>query len=52
MTTAPSEEAPRVTLPREYNAAVDLIERNLAAGRAGKLAFRDDRLWQVFGFAK
>jgi len=26
----------------EYNAAVDLIERNLAAGRGGKVAFVDD----------
>jgi acyl-coenzyme A synthetase/AMP-(fatty) acid ligase len=34
--------APRIELPRRYNAAVDLIERNLAAGRAGKIAFRDD----------
>jgi benzoate-CoA ligase len=30
-------------LPRHYNAAVDLIERNLAAGRAEKTAFADDR---------
>ena len=29
-------------LPREYNAAVDLIGRNLAAGRAGKIAYIDD----------
>jgi len=29
-------------LPREYNAAVDLIGRNLAAGRGGKLAYVDD----------
>jgi len=29
-------------LPRDYNAAVDLIGRNLAAGRAGKVAIRDD----------
>jgi benzoate-CoA ligase len=29
--------------PRRYNAAVDLIGRNLAAGRAGKIAVRDDR---------
>src|SRR6266516_3277908 len=25
-----------------YNAAVDLVERNLAAGRGGKMAFIDD----------
>jgi len=29
-------------LPRDYNAAVDLVGRNLAAGRAGKLAYVDD----------
>jgi benzoate-CoA ligase len=29
-------------IPREYNVAVDLIERNLAAGRGGKLAYVDD----------
>ena len=30
-------------LPREYNAAVDLVGRNLAAGRGGKVAFVDDQ---------
>ena len=29
-------------LPREYNAAVDLLERNLNAGRGAKTAFIDD----------
>jgi benzoate-CoA ligase len=29
-------------LPRDYNAAVDLVGRNLAAGRAGKVAYIDD----------
>ncbi len=33
---------PLITVPRDYNAAHDLIERNLAAGRADKLAFIDD----------
>ena len=33
---------PRVKIPRDYNAAHDLIERNLAAGRAGKTAYIDD----------
>ena len=28
--------------PRDYNAAVDLIERNLAAGRGSKVAYIDD----------
>ena len=31
-----------MTVPRAYNAAVDLVERNLAAARGGKLAFIDD----------
>ena len=38
-----AQEAPRITLPRDYNAAVDLIDRNLKAGRGEKIAFRDDR---------
>jgi benzoate-CoA ligase len=29
-------------LPRTYNAAVDLVERNLAAGRGAKTAYLDD----------
>src|SRR5438477_2973346 len=29
-------------VPREYNAAVDLVGRNLAAGRGGKIAYIDD----------
>jgi len=33
---------PRVEIPRQYNAAHDLIERNLRAGRAGKTAYIDD----------
>ena len=33
---------PQVTIPRDYNAAFDLIERNLRAGRADKIAFIDD----------
>jgi benzoate-CoA ligase len=36
-------EPPQISLPREYNAAVDLVERNLKAGRGGKLAYIDDR---------
>jgi acyl-CoA synthetase (AMP-forming)/AMP-acid ligase II len=38
-----STRPPRITIPREYNAAHDLIERNLAAGRGGKIAYIDDR---------
>ena len=34
---------PEVKIPRSYNAAHDLIERNLEAGRRDKLAFIDDR---------
>jgi benzoate-CoA ligase len=32
---------PRVDIPRDYNAAVDLIERNLRAGRSDKTAYID-----------
>ena len=37
-----SVSPPRITIPREYNAAHDLIERNLRAGRSDKVAFIDD----------
>ena len=37
-----SVSPPRVDIPREYNAADDLIGRNLDAGRAAKLAYIDD----------
>ena len=40
---------PRVEIPRDYNAAHDLIERNLGAGRAGKTAFIDDHGAYTFG---
>ena len=33
---------PRITIPRDYNAAHDLVERNLRAGRSDKTAFIDD----------
>jgi benzoate-CoA ligase len=33
---------PRIEIPRYYNAAHDLIERNLRAGRADKAAYIDD----------
>ena len=33
---------PLIDIPREYNAAYDLVERNLAAGRGRKLAYIDD----------
>lgn len=35
-------DAPDITLPRDYNAAADLIGRNLQAGRGDKAAFIDD----------
>ncbi len=34
---------PSVVIPRDYNAATDFIDRHLAEGRGGKVAFRDDR---------
>jgi benzoate-CoA ligase len=33
---------PRIDIPGDYNAAHDLIERNLRAGRGAKLAYIDD----------
>ncbi|HYA66055.1 MAG TPA: benzoate-CoA ligase family protein [Burkholderiaceae bacterium] len=38
-----SVSPPLVQVPRDFNAAHDLIERNLAGGRAAKLAYIDDR---------
>jgi benzoate-CoA ligase len=38
-----ASEAPQITIPRDYNAAVDLIERNIKAGRFAKIAYHDDR---------
>jgi benzoate-CoA ligase len=40
---------PSVEVPDGYNAAHDLIERNLAAGRAGKVAFIDDAGVYTYG---
>jgi benzoate-CoA ligase len=37
-----SQVPPRIEVPRRYNAAFDLIERNLRAGRGSKLAYIDD----------
>ena len=34
---------PRIVVPHPYNAAHDLVERNLQAGRGGRLAYIDDR---------
>ncbi|MGE5283754.1 MAG: benzoate-CoA ligase family protein [Actinomycetota bacterium] len=38
----PRDSPPSVEVPREYNAAHDLIGRNLAAGRGSKIAYIDD----------
>jgi benzoate-CoA ligase len=38
----PSQSPPRLKIPRNYNAAYDLIARNLHAGVAEKIAFIDD----------
>jgi benzoate-CoA ligase len=40
---ATAGDAPQIAIPRDYNAAVDLIDRNLATGRGDKPAFIDDR---------
>ncbi len=37
-----STTPPRVHVPRDYNAAVDLVDRHLAEGRGDKVAFVDD----------
>jgi benzoate-CoA ligase len=37
-----SVSPPAIEVPRRYNAAHDLIERNLAAGRGDKVAYVDD----------
>ena len=37
-----SSTPPKVEFPRQYNAAFDLIARNLQAGRVNKIAFIDD----------
>jgi benzoate-CoA ligase family protein len=40
---ATAEPAPLAMVPRQYNFAADILERNLAAGRGGKAAFIDGR---------
>jgi benzoate-CoA ligase len=40
---------PRISIPRDYNAAYDLIERNLRAGRADKPVFIDDAGSHTYG---
>ena len=43
------ESPPRIDIPRDYNAAHDLIERNLQAGRSGKTAYIDDNGSYTYG---
>ncbi len=40
---------PLVSIPREYNAAYDLLESNLRAGRASKTAYIDDHGTYTYG---
>jgi benzoate-CoA ligase len=44
-----SVRPPIIRIPRVYNVAEDLIERNLAAGRADKVAYIDDRGRYTYG---
>ena len=44
-----SVSPPIISIPRQYNAAHDLIERNLAAGRAAKVAYIDDAGSYTYG---
>ena len=44
-----SVSPPIISISRDYNAAHDLIERNLAAGRAGKVAYIDDSGRYTYG---
>jgi benzoate-CoA ligase len=44
-----SVDRPEIAIPRDFNAAADLIDRNLAAGRAGATAFLDDRGSLTYG---
>lgn len=44
-----STSPPHITIPRPYNAAQDLLERNLCAGRADKPAFIDDSRSITYG---
>jgi benzoate-CoA ligase len=45
----PSQRPPRLHVPRNYNAAHDLIQRNLRAGLADKIAYVDDERSLSFG---
>ncbi|MEP6548993.1 MAG: benzoate-CoA ligase family protein [Gammaproteobacteria bacterium] len=45
----PSQSPPRLYIPKIYNAAQDLIERNLQTGIAEKIAYVDDERTLTFG---
>jgi benzoate-CoA ligase family protein len=52
MTIVPGRRGPAAaadTVPRNYNFAADILERNLRAGRAGKAAFIDPRGTWTYG---
>ncbi len=44
-----SGELPAVSIPRQYNAAYDLLQRNITAGRSNKIAFIDDYCSCTYG---
>ena len=41
--------APLQAIPRQYNFAADILQRNLDAGRGGKLAFIDQTQGWTYG---
>ena len=45
----PSQNPPRLHVPKHYNAAHDFIQRNLRAGLADKIAYIDDERSLSFG---
>ncbi|MEP6883226.1 MAG: benzoate-CoA ligase family protein [Gammaproteobacteria bacterium] len=45
----PSQAPPRLHIPKNYNAAHDLIQRNLQIGIADKIAYVDDESSLTFG---
>src|SRR5829696_2963592 len=48
-----AESVPVAMVPRQYNFAADILERNLAAGRGGKAAFIDGRgTWSYAALAQ
>jgi benzoate-CoA ligase len=46
---AAPDPAPSDAIPRQYNFAADILDRNLAAGRASKTAFFDHRGSWTYG---